>query len=295
VIERTFQLVRGIGPWRERDLWARGFTDWAAFRADPGRSDLPSEQIDALGARIDQAEAALASRDLVTLASLLPPREHWRLYPTFVEQAVFLDIETDGQVNGRPTVVGLLDRLGLHVFVQGRNLGGLPAALARSPVWVTFNGRCFDVPVLRGHFPALPRPAVHLDLRFLCRRVGLRGGLKAIEQDLGIGRPPHLRGTGGWDAVLLWRNWLATGELESLRFLVEYNLYDAFQLRSVADAAFNLAVDDLAFEAERIRVWERGDVLYDVSRLLLALGPEASDAVARARWAGEAPGASLPQ
>ena len=277
MIQRSFQLLPGIGPWRERDLWARGLTDWDAFRAHPERSDLSPLQAESLGARIAEAEAALAYRDLARLAALLPSREHWRLYPTFLDEAVFLDIETDGRVDGRPTVVGLLDRLGLHVFVQGRNLDALPGALARSRLWVTFNGRCFDVPVLRDHFADLPRPVVHLDLRFLCRRVGLRGGLKAIEEALDIARPPHLRGTGGWDAVLLWRSWLASGEIEALRFLVEYNLYDAFQLRAVADAAYNLAVEDLAFEGERITVWERGDVLYDMSRLLLALGPRTGE------------------
>jgi uncharacterized protein len=271
VISRTFQLLPGIGPWRERDLWSRGLTDWAAFRAAPQLSELSPIQVEILGARIDEAEAALRSRDLSRLAALLPRREHWRLYPVFVDEAVFLDIETDG-AEGRPTVVSLFDRAGLHVFLSGQNLESLPEALLRSPMWVTFNGRCFDVPVLRAHFPELPRPVVHLDLRFLCRRVGLRGGLKTIEDLVGIPRPPHLRGVGGWEAVLLWREWLANDELAALRFLVEYNLYDAFQLRALADVAYNRAVEQLAFDGERIPVWQRGDLLYDVSQLVLALG-----------------------
>jgi uncharacterized protein len=263
----------GIGPWRERDLWSRGLLDWEAFRATPQRSELPARQAESLAVRIGEAEDALANRDLGRLAALLPSREHWRLYPTFLDEAVFLDIETDGAVNGRPTVVSLFDRRGLHVFVQGRNLEALPEELQHSRLWVTFNGRCFDVPVLRRHFRDLPKPVVHLDLRFFCRRVGLRGGLKAIEQMVGIARPPHLRGVGGWDAVLLWRTWTSNDELGALRFLVEYNLYDAFQLRALADAAYNRAVEQLAFDGERIPVWERGDLLYDVSRLVLALGP----------------------
>jgi len=271
VIARSFQLVPGVGPWRERDLWARGLLDWAAFQASPGASGLPDAVARDLAARIAEAEAALAGRDLVRLAELLPRRDHWRLYPRFADEAVYLDIETDGREAGRPTVVSLFDARGLHVHLQGRNLEALPGALGRSRLWVTFNGRCFDLPVLREHFPDLPEPAVHLDLRFLCRRVGLRGGLKAVEEAVGVGRPPHLRGTSGWDAVLLWRAWTSTGDLEPLRFLVEYNLYDAFQLRSVADAAYNRAVEQLSFDAERIPTWERGDVLYDVSRILLGL------------------------
>lgn len=273
MIERSFQLVPGIGPWRERDLWSRGLLDWDAFRDNPEESELPPRLAESLGARIAEAEAALKYRDLPRLAALLPVREHWRLYPVFLDEAVFLDIETDGATNGRPTVVSLFDRRGLHVFVQGRNLEALPEVLSQSRLWVTFNGRCFDVPVLRRHFPELSEPAVHLDLRFLCRRVGLRGGLKAVEQLIGIPRPPHLRGVDGLEAVVLWRTWVAQEELAALRCLVEYNLYDAFQLRALADAAYNRAVEQLAFDEECIRVWERGDLLYDVSRLVLALEP----------------------
>jgi len=272
VIGRSFQLAPGIGPWRERDLWARGLLDWEAFQANPERSGLPEAMVQLLAARIEEARAALAARDLVGLADLLPAREHWRLYPLFADEAVYLDIETDGRDGGRPTVVSLFDAGGLHVLLQGQNLDALPEALGRSRLWVTFNGRCFDLPVLRSHFPGLPRPAVHLDLRFLCRRVGLPGGLKSVEEAVGVARPPHLRGTNGWDAVLLWRAWTSTGDIEPLRFLVEYNLYDAFQLRSVATCAYNRMVERLAFDAERIPRWERGEVLYDVSRILLGLG-----------------------
>lgn len=272
MIERSFQLLPGIGPWRERDLWSRGLLNWDAFRAAPHLSELAPQQAESLWARISEAESALACRDLARLAELFPPREHWRLYPAFLDEAVFLDIETDGAVHGRPTVVSLFDARGLHVFIQGRNLEALPKALERSRLWVTFNGRCFDEPVLRRHFDDLPRPMVHLDLRFLCRRVGLQGGLKAVEETVGIPRPPHLRGIAGMDAVVLWRNWLASDELGALRFLVEYNLYDAFQLRALADSAYNLAVEQLAFDDERIPVWQRGDLLYDVSRLILSLG-----------------------
>ena len=273
MIERSFQLLPGIGPWRERDLWSRGLLDWNAFRDAPHLSELSAKQTESLGARIVEAEAALAYRDLAHLAELFPPREHWRLYPAFLNEAVFLDIETDGAVNGRPTVVSLFDARGLHVFIQGRNLEELPEALRQSRLWVTFNGRCFDVPVLRRCFGDLPEPTIHLDLRFLCRRVGLRGGLKSVEQTIGIPRPPHLRGIGGLDAVTLWRSWQTNEEMTALRFLVEYNLYDAFQLRALADSAYNLAVEQLAFDGERIPVWERGDLLYDVSRIVLGLGP----------------------
>ena len=31
MIRRTFQLIPGGGPWREKDLWARGMLSWEAL------------------------------------------------------------------------------------------------------------------------------------------------------------------------------------------------------------------------------------------------------------------------
>jgi hypothetical protein len=97
--------------------------------------------------------------------------------------------------------------------------------------------------------------------------------LKDIEDKLGLGRPPHMKGVNGWDAVLLWRAYLARGDVEALRFLVEYNLYDSFQLRSLMDLMYNRGADDLNLAVPRLPVFDRGDVLYDVSRFILELGP----------------------
>jgi len=277
MLRRTFQHIPGVGPWREKDLWARGIATWDDFPADGAGVGISKKKDAQARNRIDEARTALAARDLWGLAKLLPPREHWRLYGEFSEQAVFFDIETDGVTNLRPTVVSLLDRTGLRVFIDGRNMEQLPAALAESPIWVTFNGSCFDVPVLERTF-TLKKPAAHLDLRFLCRRIKQPGGLKEIEDRLGLGRPPHLRGVNGWDAVILWRAYLRTGDVEALRFLVEYNLYDAINLRTLMDTVYNKASELLVLDEEPRRpVFERGDVLYDVSRLVLELGPTKRD------------------
>lgn len=262
MLHRTFQVTRGVGPWRERDYWARGIQRW---------DDFPPQGEDALVASaIEEARAALLKRDLPKLASLLPEREHWRLYPEFSEEAAFFDVEADGP-HGYPTVVSVFDSTGLRVFIQGRNLDELPEALNRRALWVTFNGRCFDVPVLLKHFTSLSMPVVHLDLRFLCRRVGLRGGLKQVEDTLKMNRPRHLVGLNGWDATALWRAFSERREVAYLRTLVEYNLYDTFHLRTVLETAFNRALEKLGFDDPPLRVFERGDILYDVSRLLLSL------------------------
>jgi hypothetical protein len=277
MLKRTFQLIPGVGPWKEKDLWARGIHTWDDF---PENGSVLGQKLDE-GARrrLALAREALERRDLKGLAAMVPPREHWRLYPEFARDAVYFDIETDGKQEQAPTVVALFDDAGLRVFIQGRNMDELPEAMAERRLWVTFNGSCFDVPVLREYFgKRFPTPDAHIDLRFVCRRLGMGGGLKEIEDKLGLGRPPHMKGVNGWDAVLLWRAYLARGDVEALRFLVEYNLYDSFQLRSLMDKAYNRALDDLNLDVEpRVPVFERGEVLYDVSRLIMELGPTERD------------------
>lgn len=283
MLQHTFQHIPGVGPWREKDLWSKGIRTWDDF---PDGGIVISRKADAVARqRIAEARAALARKDLKELARLVPPREHWRLFPEFQDDAVYFDIETDGSQTQVPTVVSLFDGAGLHVFIQGRNMDALPEAMAARRLWVTFNGSCFDVPVLKEYFGAkrFPVPEAHIDLRFVTRRLGMGGGLKEIEDKLGVGRPPHLKGVNGYDAVLLWRAYLRRGDVEALRYLVEYNLYDSFQLRSLMDLSYNKGADDLNLDVPRLKVFERGDLLYDVSRLLLELGPTERDVDTLAR------------
>jgi uncharacterized protein YprB with RNaseH-like and TPR domain len=279
MLQRTFQHIPGVGPWREKDLWSRGIRTWDDFPAAGTGVAISKKTDDVARARIDEAREALARKDLRKLAELLPPREHWRLYPEFHDDAVYFDIETDGKDAQAPTVVSLFDSRGLHVFIQGRNMDALPEAMAERRLWVTFNGSCFDVPVLRDYFGPgrFPVPDAHIDLRFVTRRLGIGGGLKEIEGKIGAERPQHLKGVNGYDAVLLWRAYLRRGDVEALRFLVEYNLYDAFQLRTLMDFSYNRGADELNQDVPRVPVFDRGDVLYDVSKIILDLGPTERD------------------
>jgi uncharacterized protein YprB with RNaseH-like and TPR domain len=280
MLRRTFQHIPGVGPFREKDLWAQGIRTWDDFPAAGTGAAAISKKTDNVAREyIAKAREALERKDLRTLAQLIPSREHWRLYPLFAEDAVFFDIETDGRQDQAPTVVSLFDSAGLHVFILGRNMDALPEAMAARRLWVSFNGTCFDAPVLRDYFgeSRFPAPEAHIDLRFVTKRLGMGGGLKDIEDSLGVGRPPHLKGVNGWDAVLLWRAYKARADLEALRFLVEYNLYDAFQLRTLMDVVYNRGADELNQDVPRLPVFDRGEVLYDVSKIILELGPTERD------------------
>ncbi|HLL04012.1 MAG TPA: ribonuclease H-like domain-containing protein [Myxococcaceae bacterium] len=286
MLQRTFQHIPGVGPFREKDLWAQGIRTWDDFpAAGTGAAAISKKTDDVAREYIAKAREAVERNDLRTLAQLIPSREHWRLYPLFAQDACFFDIETDGRQDQAPTVVSLFDSAGLHVFILDRNMDELPEAMAARRLWVSFNGTCFDAPVLRDYFGErrFPTPEAHIDLRFVTKRLRMSGGLKEIEDNLGVGRPPHLKGVNGWDAVLLWRAYKARADLEALRFLVEYNLYDSFQLRTLMDVVYNRGADELNQDVPRLPVFDRGEVLYDVSKIILQLGPTERDMQTLAR------------
>jgi len=65
-----------------------------------------------------------------------------------------------------------------------------------------------------------------------CKRIGLSGGLKPIEKEIGIERDrPDLSGR---DAVRLWREY-ERGDDDALDTLVSYNREDTKNLRTLAD------------------------------------------------------------
>lgn len=101
---------------------------------------------------------------------------------------------------------------------------------------MTFNGRHFDVPFLQASFPALVAPPVHIDLRFVFYRLGLAGGLKRIEEHLGIGDRSGVEGIRGLDAVRLWKEYRA-GDPQSLERLVRYNRADTVNLEPLLERA----------------------------------------------------------
>jgi hypothetical protein len=275
MVESTFQLARGFGPGRERRLWQAGIARWDELGASPGVDGK-------LRAAVDDAAAAYAARDADRLAALLPTREHWRLYDAFGDGAAYVDIETSDDVVGFAGIsaIGILDRRGPRLLLAGRDLDAFVDVARGWSMLVTFNGRSFDVPILRRAFPEWRPPVCHVDLRHTLKRVGHAGGLKSIERRLAalnLARPAHLSGIDGWDACSLFRRG-RDGDREALRRFAEYNLYDAINLRTLMAFAYNAMIEREAADApalraatRRVDVPERGDVLYDVSKILLGL------------------------
>lgn len=150
---------------------------------------------------------------------------------------LYLDIETDW--DREITVIGMYHHA--HGFQQltGREITAqrLLAQLPEAKRIYTFNGHCFDLPVIRQRLGIDLRERYRsVDLRYRCKERGLTGGQKAIEQMLGIGRA--LPGLDGRDAIRLWQDYRDRGDQESLRLLLKYNREDVMNLvriRSLVD------------------------------------------------------------
>lgn len=230
MIKQTFLHISGVGPKRELAIWRAGVDSWETF-LERGAAVLPPAVFNLGRPVIERSLAALERPDgLAELAALVPPAEHWRFWPTY-DRVIYLDIETGGDPDdwGGVTVVGLYDGAVVRQFVTGQNIWELDQAMAGADMVVTFAGTGFDLPVLRGVFGNLRLPPVHVDLRWLLKRLGYGGGLKRIEKQLGIGRPAAVDGLGGLDAVHLWARHLA-GDREALPLLLEYNASDIINL-----------------------------------------------------------------
>jgi hypothetical protein len=259
VIAASFRHIAGIGPMRERQLWLAGVRSWSDLPA----GEILSPRLDArLRAGVALSRERLLAGDLAFFGRALPQTEHWRLLPQVQEGAACLDIEAAGD---RVTVIGVLDR---------RGISSLPAEafLERAREWtalVTFNGAAFDVPVLRRAFPEWEPPAVHVDLKHVYQRLREKGGLKQLEPRAGFFRPPHLAKLTGADAVALW-DLRQRGDPSALRRLVEYNLYDVFHLKPLAELGYNRMLKVTGMPAEPLPVSDRGAMLYDVSKAVQA-------------------------
>lgn len=233
MLEHTFIHIPGIGPRTERFLWSRGIKTWRDFLNQ--KTPVLSLERDAVIRR--GLEISRENRDnLVYFIKSLPPSEHWRVYETFQSQAVFLDIETSGGYQGweEITVIGLFDGRSVQTFVNGRNLEDFEQALASFSLVITFNGSCFDLPCLRRWFRHIKLPPAHIDLRFVLKKLGLRGGLKSIEEQVGLFRDPLVRGLNGFDAVLLWQDY-QRGDESALERLILYNTMDIRQLKPLME------------------------------------------------------------
>jgi len=248
MLENTFCHVPGIGAGTERRLWTAGIHDWETFHAT---DDLPlsRRRAQVVTRHLRHSVRHLENENPDYFWAALAPREHWRLFERFRHCACFLDIETTGL--GLPgdyiTSIALYDGGQVRTFVHGDNLEAFPDAIAPYRLIVTYNGKSFDVPFIRRYL-RLPMRQAHIDLMYVLRSLGYRGGLKGCEHQLGLDRG-DLEGVDGYFAVLLWHDYLENGNERALETMLAYNVLDVVNLETLMVKAYNMKLRETPFEA----------------------------------------------
>ncbi len=238
MLPSTFIFLQGIGDSTERLLWESGITNWDTFLQHATLPRISTSRKALYDTSLEEARTQWHQHNSRYFGKLLKARDHWRLYPHYRNNTAFLDIETNGvpSPHGELTVVGIYGRGQMTTLVQGETLSEcrLQEELASYDLLVTFFGSGFDLPFLKHSYPDLLLDHPHLDLCFAARRLGFKGGLKSIEQEMGCYRAAALEGLTGWDAVRLWEEW-QDGSRASRDLLVEYNEADCKNMEPLAD------------------------------------------------------------
>jgi uncharacterized protein len=231
MIKASFIFLDKIGEQKEKSIWGQGIVDWDGFLQAKNIKGVAKHKKIYYDRAIQRLKKALGDENTAYFYEQ-SPKHTWRLYPFFKEDTVFVDIEIE---QSGIIMIGLYDGREMKTMVKGVNLDKevLKKELEKYKVMVTFNGGSFDLPRLKKYFGDIPK-LPHVDLRHVCSKVGLVGGLKRIEEQLGITRPTHLKAQGE-SVVGLWKAFHASGDREYLNLLVQYNEEDTANLKEVAD------------------------------------------------------------
>ena len=212
-------------------MWGSGVNTW---NQAINSGQLTSKQKIVL----QQSTQALINRDSAFFNEHFPVSERWRLLPEFKNETAFLDIETTGLgKDSYITVCGILDESGFTSYVRGENLDELVPILDKYKLVVTFNGISFDLPYLKRELGPMMINTAHVDLMYILRNVGLKGGLKKIERICGLERNDDLSMLSGRDAVFLW-SMAQEGEPRALETLIRYNAEDVSSLPLLTEFAY---------------------------------------------------------
>lgn len=249
MLTSTYIHIPKIGKTIEHKIWSSGIRTWSEFIEQQDNIPISAAKKETILAGIDESKERLDSQDFEFFANALPRSEHWRAFRHFSDSIAYVDIETTGLSAERDdlTVVGIYDGKDTKTYVRGIDLDDIVDELAKYELLVTFNGARFDLPFIKQKYPQIEFNQLHIDLMYPLRRIGLSGGLKKIERELGISRSDETTGIDGFEAVRLWRRY-ERGEQNALELLLEYNREDIVNLDTIIGLTHQKFVDN-AFSA----------------------------------------------
>lgn len=214
-----------------------------------------------------------------------------------LDGALYLDTETTGLGPGAGTVaflIGLAFHDGVGLVVEQllvRQLGEEAPVLARvaeriraASMLITFNGKSFDLPVLRTRFVmgrmAMPPEPPHLDLVHVARRLhkarGIGATLGVVEREvLGFVRENDVP---SGEVCACYLHFLRTGDAGALMGVVEHNAWDVVSMAAIVGLygepldGSQLSADDLVGVARTLKRAGAVDRALEVADAAVARG-----------------------
>jgi len=245
MLQNTFLHLKKVNLKQEAKLWAKGITDWDQYEA---AFDRQLSLFEKQKPTFEISRKHFEQNNFQYFIERMPVSEYYRIALHCPEDVLFLDIETTGSGFrfDQITVVGwsLGDDFGF--YISGEDSQPMLEAIDRAKVIVTFNGSGFDIPIVKSAFPEANFPVCHIDLRYLTRRIGLRGGQKKIEKAIGMYRDTDILDMTGQQAPILWDQHL-NGDPHALGTLVRYNYADVYGMKIILDYAIGEILNEHAF------------------------------------------------
>ncbi|MCK5163017.1 MAG: ribonuclease H-like domain-containing protein [Desulfobacula sp.] len=241
----TFIHIPGIGPATEKKIWQSNILSWKDDN-NFSSSGLSASKIENIKIFTEQSNKHLENNNPNFFEALLPSNQHFRLFPEFRHSCAYLDIETTGlDASCQITTIALYNGRDIKYFIQGKNLDAFLDEIQKYSVLITYNGRSFDIPFIEEYFN-VKLPHSQIDLRYILKNLGFKGGLKKCEKALGLDRE-ELDGVDGYFAILLWNEYRRNKNQKALETLLAYNIEDVINLETLMIKAYNLNIRKTQF------------------------------------------------
>lgn len=152
---------------------------------------------------------------------------------------LYLDIETSGlsPANDEITIIGLLCNNTFEQFIKNVNLKAcyVDEFIAKhEPTEVVgYNSNKFDIPFMESFGIETLYNLKQTDLMIQCHSLNLKGGLKKVEQILGIERQHEVLNF--FQQKALWKKWINNNSWNDLDRLLLYNKDDVINLPLVEE------------------------------------------------------------
>ena len=223
--KHCFLHLKGINEHIELELYSQNIYSWDSLVESIVKESIELKFKNQVLEEIELSKKALEQTNWKFFTSKILSKYHYKLLP-FTSKIAYVDIETTGlsKYSNYITTIGIYDGETSRIFVRGIDLEEAYDYLDKFDVIVTFNGKQFDLPFIE-HFSNKEFNCIHLDLRFMLKELGLSGGLKRIESQLGIVRDDEITNIDGFEAVRLWHRY-QRGDEEALELLKKYNIED---------------------------------------------------------------------